>query len=206
MGLFYSSPSKPKFFRIGRGASLPMRPLKNPGNTTLTWFLKLLNRIRALPPNLALGMKTHIGKLSKPEMSKLKACLNSNNKAADGLDIALFGRMVAQEPSVNIQAAAAFSHAITTHKVANEVEFFTALDDLQQDPGAAHMGSLEYNSGTYYRYISLDLGQLWENLGGCEEDIKKAIDVFVKALYIAVPSARQNCEFSFQVQGFGETL
>ena len=117
-----------------------------------------------------------VGKLSKPEMSKLKACLNSNNKAADGLDIALFGRMVAQEPSVNIQAAAAFSHAITTHKVANEVEFFTALDDLQQDPGAAHMGSLEYNSGTYYRYISLDLGQLWENLGGCEEDIKKAID------------------------------
>lgn len=135
-----------------------------------------------------------VGKLSKPEMSKLKACLNSNNKAADGLDIALFGRMVAQEPSVNIQAAAAFSHAITTHKVANEVEFFTALDDLQQDPGAAHMGSLEYNSGTYYRYISLDLGQLWENLGGCEEDIKKAIDVFVKALYIAVPSARQNTQ------------
>ncbi len=53
-----------------------------------------------------------VGKLSKPEMSKLKACLNSQNKAADGLDIALFGRMVAQEPSVNIQAAAAFSHAI----------------------------------------------------------------------------------------------
>ena len=49
-----------------------------------------------------------VGKLSKPEMSKLKACLNSQNKAADGLDIALFGRMVAQEPSVNIQAAAAF--------------------------------------------------------------------------------------------------
>ena len=54
------------------------------------------------------------------------------------------------------------------------------------------LGALEYNSGTYYRYISLDLGQLWENLDGSEEDIKKAIDVFVKALYIAVPAARQN--------------
>ena len=59
MGLFYSSPSKPNFSRIGRGAPLPMRPPKKTGNTTLTWFLKLLNRISALPPNLALGMKTH---------------------------------------------------------------------------------------------------------------------------------------------------
>ncbi len=120
----------------------------------------------------------------------LAACLNPNNRAADGLDIALFGRMVAQESSVNVQAAAAFSHAITTHKVTNEVDFFTALDDLKQEGG--FLGALEYNSGTYYRYISLDLGQLWENLDGCEEDIKKAIDVFVKALYIAVPAARQN--------------
>ena len=59
MGLFYSSPSKPNFFRIGRGAPLPMRPPKKPRNTALTWFPKLLNRIRALPQNLALGMKTH---------------------------------------------------------------------------------------------------------------------------------------------------
>ena len=62
MGLFYSSPSKPNFFRIGRGAPLPMRPPKKPRNTALTWFPKLLNRIRALPQNLALGMKTHIVK------------------------------------------------------------------------------------------------------------------------------------------------
>ena len=59
MGLFYSSPSKPNFFRIGRGAPLSMRPPKKPRNTALTWFPKLLNRIRALPQNLALGMKTH---------------------------------------------------------------------------------------------------------------------------------------------------
>jgi len=60
MGLFYSSPSKPNFSRIGRGRPPSLcGPLKNPGNTTLTWFLKLLNRISALPPNLAFGMKTH---------------------------------------------------------------------------------------------------------------------------------------------------
>ena len=60
MGLFYSSPSKPNFFRIGRGGPSLCGPLKKPRNTALTWFPKLLNRIRTLPQNLALGMKTHM--------------------------------------------------------------------------------------------------------------------------------------------------
>lgn len=121
-------------------------------------------------------------------------CLDKVNKAVDGLDIALFGRMVAQEPSVNVTAAAAFSHAISTHRASNEVEFFTALDDFQDEPGSAHMGSLEYNSATYYRYVSIDLGQLQQNLGGehaGEGDVCKAVEAFVKALYVAVPAARQ---------------
>lgn len=111
------------------------------------------------------------------------------NPAIDGLDIALFGRMVAQAAEMNIEAASSFSHAISTHKVANEVEFFTALDDEQKEPGSAHMGSLEYNSATYYRYISLDLGQLSKNLAGL--DVEKAVEAFTKALFVAVPAARQ---------------
>jgi CRISPR system Cascade subunit CasC len=86
------------------------------------------------------------------------------------------------------------------------VEFFTALDDLQSKEKAdffvaldderqggheaAHMGSLEFNSAVYYRYISLDLGQLYENIGA--EDMDVAVEVFTKALYLAVPIARQN--------------
>lgn len=107
----------------------------------------------------------------------------------DAYDIALFGRMVAQAAKLNIEAATSFSHAISTHKVSNEVEFFTALDDLSEEPGSAHMGSLEFNSATYYRYVSLDLGQLRVNLGG--SDIADAVESFTKALFVAVPSARQ---------------
>ena len=127
--------------------------------------------------------------LSKAAVSEMKKCLTCAKTAADGLDIALFGRMVAQEPELNVQAAAAFAHAISTHKVGNEVEFFTALDDIGSEPGSAHMGSLEFNAATYYRYVSLDLGQLWENSRG--EDMARAVDAFVKALYLAVPAARQ---------------
>jgi CRISPR system Cascade subunit CasC len=119
---------------------------------------------------------------------KLKAA-----EGLDGLDIALFGRMVAQAAELDVEAAASFSHAISTHKISNEVEFFTALDDYSKERGSAHMGSLEFNSATYYRYISLDLGQLYETLGG-DEYIAEAISIFTKALYIAVPSARQTTQ------------
>jgi CRISPR system Cascade subunit CasC len=127
------------------------------------------------------------GQLKSQELAKVAK--KALNPAIDALDIALFGRMVAKAAEMNVEAAASFAHAISTHKVSNEVEFFTALDDLQEEPGSAHMGSLEYNSATYYRYISLDLGQLAQSLG--QEDLAEAVDAFTKALFVAVPAARQ---------------
>ncbi len=61
----------------------------------------------------------------------------------DAPDIALFGRMVAKAADMNVEAAASFAHAISTHKVSNEVEFFTAVDDCktEDESGSAHMGS-----------------------------------------------------------------
>ncbi len=126
------------------------------------------------------------------------------NPAVDALDIALFGRMVAKAPDMNVEAAASFAHAISTHKVANEVEFFTALDDLQDEPGSAHMGSLEFNSATYYRYVSLDLGQLAQTLG--EDELKKAIAAFTRALFVAVPGARQTTQSGASPWEFAKVL
>lgn len=131
-------------------------------------------------------------KIKDKDLAKIaKKALNPN---IDALDIALFGRMVAKAADMNVEAAASFSHAISTHKVSNEVEFFTALDDLSgEDQGSAHMGSLEFNSATYYRYISLDLGQLAQTLGE-DADLKAAIKAFTQALFVAVPSARQTTQ------------
>lgn len=120
-----------------------------------------------------------------------KTCKGAINPAHDGLDIALFGRMVANAPDMNIEAAASFAHAISTHKAVSEVDFFTAVDDCNKDDsGAGHMGSLEFNSATYYRYVSLDLGQLEANHID-EKDIFPALEAFAKALFVAVPQARQ---------------
>ena len=125
-------------------------------------------------------------KVMKPALLKEFDDLN-------GIDIALFGRMVANATDMDIEAACSFSHAITTHKIASDIDYFTAVDDFKseaEDSGAGHIGSSEFSSGTYYRYVSLDLGLLSETLGD-EANIKRAIEAFTKALYIAIPAARQ---------------
>ena len=142
----------------------------------------------------AQGLAFDADKMKEKELARVAK--KTLNPAFDALDIALFGRMVAKTADMNVEAAASFSHAISTHKVANEVEFFTAMDDLQDEPGSAHMGSLEFNSATYYRYVSLDLGQLAQTLGNEEmhagaEQMQKAVSAFTKALFVAIPAARQ---------------
>lgn len=114
-----------------------------------------------------------------------------NTDRLDGLDIALFGRMIAQSPYLDINAASSFAHAISTHEASREIDYFTAVADMSQsEKGAEHLGTNEFNSATYYRYVSIDLGQLFKNLAGT--NIDKAIEAFTKALFLAVPNARQS--------------
>jgi CRISPR system Cascade subunit CasC len=149
-------------------------------------------------------------KVKDKEVAKCqKEALGKSLQNLEGLDIALFGRMVAQATDLNIQAAASFSHAISTHKANSEIEFFTALDDEKPealvDSGSSHMGSLEFNSATYYRYVSVDLGQLVDTLGG-DDQLDKAIEAFVKALYIAVPYARQATQSGSNLWDYARVL
>lgn len=141
-------------------------------------------------------------KLKEKEVHKVAK--KALNPSVEGVDIALFGRMVAQAAELNVEAAASFSHAISTHKVSNEVEFFTALDDAATEPGSAHMGSLEFNSATYYRYISLDLGQLCDTLAG--QNLPEAVEQFTKALFVAVPAARQTTQSGASPWAFAKVL
>lgn len=131
-----------------------------------------------------------VTKVSDKEVQKLLSKVFDPN--IDGLDIVLFGRMVASATSMNVEAACNFAHAISTHRVSNDLEFFTAVDDNPHDEhaGSAHMGTLEFNSATYYRYISLDLGMLEKVMDATA--MNAAIAAFTKALFIAVPTARQN--------------
>jgi len=129
-----------------------------------------------------------------------KASKDALALGVEGLDIALFGRMVAKMPDMDVEAASSFSHAISTHKVESEIDFFTALDDYSEDQGSSHIGSNEFNAAVYYRYISLDLGVLFENLLSFQSreehvnEMNQAIEEFTKAIFIAVPSGKQKTQ------------
>ncbi len=115
----------------------------------------------------------------------------------DAADIALFGRMVANDHSLTVEAASMFSHALSTHKVDNEIDFFAAVDDLQpkEESGAGITGTLEFNSATYYRFAALNLDMLAdaEHLGSMtREERQSVIRTFVEATIKAIPGARKN--------------
>lgn len=146
--------------------------------------------------------------LSKKVFRILKENSIKGSNDLDGLDIFLFGRMAANATELNVEAASSFSHAITTHKLNSSVDFFTAVDDFVANgdsQGAGHLGTSEFSSGTYYRYVSLDLGLLFDYLRN-ENDLEKAVDAFTKALFIALPAARQTTFAGFCPWNYARVL
>lgn len=124
----------------------------------------------------------------------------------DAADIAIFGRMVASDPELTLEGAGLFSHALSTHEVANDIDFFSAVDDLrpEEEVGAGHIGVLEFNTACYYRYVGLN----WDLLSGpnhlgtlSPSDRKAVLDVFLRAAILAVPQARKNSMFGFTPPG-----
>jgi len=113
-------------------------------------------------------------------------------------DIALFGRMVTSPYFADVDASMQVAHAISTHAVNRESDYFTAVDDLlnaQAEPGAGMIGDIDYNSCCYYEYASLDTDALRENLKNVEnreELIKKLIPVLLRAMVMSNPSGKQN--------------
>lgn len=108
-------------------------------------------------------------------------------------DVALFGRMMASLPTVNVDAAVQMAHAISVNNLQQEFDFFTAVDDLggSEDTGADHMGETGYNSSTYYRFTTLDTEQLAHNLGGTEH-LDVVVKAFTDAFVQAIPTGHQN--------------
>ncbi len=138
-------------------------------------------------------------KLSKALEKSVKGL---KDKVKDIADIAIFGRMVADDHSLMIEGAGLFSHAISTHSMANEIDFFSAVDDLNQegDEGAGHIGDIEYNSACYYRYVGLNLDLLKDDSHlshFSRDELAQVVKAFLEASIEAVPSARKNSMFGF---------
>lgn len=139
--------------------------------------------------------------MSRIQAKKLAECIASGQedknayktalKESPSIDIALFGRMVASDPSLNFDAAAQVAHSISTHEVRNEYDYFTAVDDFSKEDnaGAGHLGTVEFHSATLYRYATVNIRELEKNLG---DDTMQAVKGFVKAFLLSMPTGKQN--------------
>lgn len=112
-------------------------------------------------------------------------------KQAPSVDMALFGRMVADDADLNVDAAAQVAHSISTHAIQNEYDYFTAVDDCSpaDNAGAGHLGTMEFHSATLYRYATVNVAELFKTIG---EDAADAVKGFAEAFICSMPTGKQN--------------
>ena len=117
-------------------------------------------------------------------------------KTADGAaDVAMFGRMLADDPDYNREAAVQVSHSFTTHRAIVDDDYYTAVDDLKEaseDAGAGFVGEAGFGSGVFYTYACVDLGLLVRNLAGDRELAARSVGALAEALATATPSGKRN--------------
>lgn len=144
------------------------------------------------------GQVSRLADLAVEASREGRDVLKSEAKAAfqqdQSIDVALFGRMVADDAELNVDAAVQVAHAISVHAVDNEFDYFTAVDDLQatdNQPGAGMIGTVEFNSSTLYRYATINIDKLIDNLGD-REAAARAAATFVDAFVRSMPTGKQN--------------
>lgn len=139
---------------------------------------------------------------SEPQMDAKKLKKEIENRAEQfgkalekAIDIALFGRMATAELMLPVDGSLALAHSLTTHQVESDIDWFTAVDDLTigaGETGAGHLNTQEFSAGVFYRYASLNLRQLQNNLGKAERE--KALGIageLFRSLATVVPQAKQ---------------
>ena len=118
---------------------------------------------------------------------------NPSARVPTAVDLALFGRMIATMPGARVDGAAAVAHAVGVSRLEPETDFFTAVDDLlaADETGAGMIGTVEFNASTYYRYMTVNVVEVLDNLSGDAALARRGVDAFLRAALLAVPTGRQ---------------
>lgn len=136
------------------------------------------------------GKKAAAGSAPKEVQDRIEAIFNGGK----AVDVALFGRMLADMPEKNQNAACQVAHAISTHAVEREFDFYTAVDELKPEDtaGADMMGTVEFNSACLYRYAVVDWEKLVANLQKDTDLATKGLRAFLEGFVVAEPTGKQN--------------
>lgn len=125
--------------------------------------------------------------------AQMKKAVSEVFHGKQAIDIALFGRMLADAPDLNTDASSQVAHAISVDRVIQEYDYFTAVDDCAPDDnvGAGMIGTVSFNSSTLYRYATIDLDSFFDQVKDVETAAEGAA-AFVEAFVRSMPSGKQN--------------
>jgi CRISPR system Cascade subunit CasC len=157
--------------------------------------------------HLEIEQLVHISPVEQENINKLVATiiatekepsqedLNLLSQQRQAVDIALFGRMLADAPAHNTEAAVQVAHAISVHPVAIEDDYFTAVDDLNNkniNTGSAHIGETGFAAALFYTYICIDRDLLTKHLEENQSLVNKTIAALTEAAIKVSPNGKQN--------------
>ncbi len=154
-----------------------------------------IEQLAHISPEEKMKVEALVKTLAEEDRSPDKVELKFLRKTPKAVDIALFGRMLASDPTYNVEAAAQVAHAITVHPVKVDDDYFTAVDDLntfEEDAGAAHIGEAAFGAGVFYLYICINRDLLLENLQGDKSLACKTLGALVETVAKVSPTGKQN--------------
>lgn len=172
------------------------------------WAVEIAKAFAAVEKGkLETGQLVHIGPEEQAMVDELVTTLAEENRAPEkaelqslrrrtrAVDVALFGRMLAEHQDSSVDAACQVAHAITVHAAEVEDDYFTAVDDLntrEEHRGAAHVGDAGFGAGLFYSYVCIDRHLLEENLDGDRDLADRAIAALLEAAVRTSPKGKQN--------------
>ena len=176
---------------IARSIAETFGKLTDPTDKNPT-FIKQLAFISPKEWERAIGLadRALAGEKLKPDPQEV---LLKRDTAAD---IGMFGRMLADNPAYNRDAAVQVAHAMTTHGTATEDDYYVAVDDLKnpadrEDAGTSFIGVQEFGAGLFYTYVCINCDLLLSNVDGDKSTTRDAIVALIECAATVAPSGKQ---------------
>lgn len=171
--------------KAGIGSKFESGKDKDSNDTTMLLMLSM-GQIRNLAHYLL--TESNINFSDKATKTQLKNLFTHDNS----LDLALFGRMVADDESLNVDASCQVAHAFSVNEIVPENDYFTAIDDdATTNQGAAMLQHTSYNTATLYRYANVNVDELQHNLEN-DDLVNKGLKLFIKDFIMSMPTGKQN--------------
>ncbi|MBB4791084.1 CRISPR system Cascade subunit CasC [Streptomyces nodosus] len=169
---------------------------------------KVIGNALVYVPQTAVDELADLAEEHRADLEKAKDIKKSNDKSILPKDrvtavlrtrngvISVFGRMLAEVDNAGVDGAVQVAHVMTTHATDIEIDYFSAVDDVTDDwndsTGSGHMGHAEFSAGTFYRYATIDLEELADNLGADTKAARELAEAFLHSFVTSLPQAKKN--------------